>query len=122
MTGSQISNLSIDPNHRKRVFGLRRTTPARQCTHHKDGVVTAANVSGICDGAGSVIVASEQAVKDYNLEPLATVCSHGITGCQPTIMGLGPVEAIRQALQRSNLTLDDVDRVEINEAFAWTWT
>ena len=81
-------------------------------------MVTAANASGICDGAGSVIVASEQAVKDYNLEPLAKVRSYGITGCEPTIMGIGPVEAIRQALQRANLTLDDVDRVEINEAFA----
>ena len=63
----------------------------------KDGVVTAADASGICDGAGSVIVASEQAVKDYNLEPLAKVRSYGITSCQPTIMGLGSVEAIRQA-------------------------
>ena len=69
----------------------------------KDGVVTAADASGICDGAGSVIVASEQAVKDYNLEPLAKVRSYGITSCQPTIMGIGSVEAIRQVLKGPTL-------------------
>jgi acetyl-CoA acyltransferase 2 len=84
----------------------------------KDGVVTAANASGICDGAGSVLLASEEAVKKYNLKPLARLVSYGITGCDPTIMGIGPVEAIKQALSRGGLTLGDVDRVEINEAFA----
>ena len=84
----------------------------------KDGVVTAANASGICDGAGSVLLASEEAVKQHNLKPLARLVSYGITGCDPTIMGIGPVEAIKQALQRGGLTLADMDRVEINEAFA----
>jgi acetyl-CoA acyltransferase 2 len=84
----------------------------------KDGVVTAANASGICDGAGSVILASEEAVKEYNLTPLARFVSYGITGCDPTIMGIGPVAAIQSALARANLTLADADRVEINEAFA----
>jgi acetyl-CoA acyltransferase 2 len=84
----------------------------------KDGVVTAANASGICDGAGSVILASEQAVKEHNLQPMARLVSYGITGCDPTIMGIGPVEAIQQALQRGGLTAADMDRLEINEAFA----
>jgi acetyl-CoA acyltransferase 2 len=85
----------------------------------KDGVVTAANASGICDGAASIIVASEEAVKRHNLKPLARLVSYGITGCDPSIMGIGPVSAIRQALQRAdNMRLEQVDRIEINEAFA----
>lgn len=84
----------------------------------KDGVVTAANASGICDGAGSVILASEEAVNQHNLKPLARLVSYGVTGCDPTIMGIGPVEAIKQALQKGGLSLGDMDRVEINEAFA----
>jgi acetyl-CoA acyltransferase 2 len=85
----------------------------------KDGVVTAANASGICDGAGSVFLASEAAVKEFNLTPLARFVSYGITGCDPTIMGIGPVTAIQSAIVRAGgLTLADVDRVEINEAFA----
>lgn len=84
----------------------------------KDGVVTAANASGICDGAGSVILASEEAVKEYNLKPMARLVSYGITGCDPKIMGIGPVTAIAQALERAGLTNADIDRLEINEAFA----
>ncbi|CAB9508334.1 Acetyl-CoA acetyltransferase [Seminavis robusta] len=84
----------------------------------KDGVVTAANASGICDGAGAIVVASEEAVQQHNLQPLARIVSYGITGCDPTIMGIGPVSAIRQALARADTSLDQVDRVEINEAFA----
>lgn len=84
----------------------------------KDGVVTAANASGICDGAGTIILASEAAVKQYNLTPLARVVSTAVTGCEPTIMGIGPVEAIRKALVKADLLLNQVDRVEINEAFA----
>jgi acetyl-CoA acyltransferase 2 len=84
----------------------------------KAGVVTAATSSGICDGAGTVIVASEAAVKEHNLTPLCRLVSYGIVGCEPKVMGIGPVPAIQMALQRANLTLADVDRVEINEAFA----
>jgi acetyl-CoA acyltransferase 2 len=84
----------------------------------KDGVVTAANASGICDGAGSIILASEKMVTEHNLKPLARLVSYGATGCDPTIMGIGPVPAIQQALSRADLSLSQVDRVEINEAFA----
>lgn len=84
----------------------------------KDGVVTAANASGICDGAGSVIVASEEAVRQHNWTPLCRVVSYAVTGCDPKIMGIGPVQAIRDALVKANLTLADMDRIEINEAFA----
>jgi acetyl-CoA acyltransferase 2 len=85
---------------------------------NKDGVVTAANASGICDGAGTIILASEAAVVQYNLTPLARVVSTAVTGCEPTIMGIGPVEAIRTALLKADLTLDQIDRFEINEAFS----
>jgi acetyl-CoA acyltransferase 2 len=86
----------------------------------KTGVVTAANASGINDGAGSIIVASEQAVREHNLTPLCRLVSYGIVGCDPTIMGIGPVPAIKEALKRAgDLSLqNDVDRIEINEAFA----
>mmetsp|Transcript_20132 Transcript_20132/g.50093 ORF Transcript_20132/g.50093 Transcript_20132/m.50093 type:complete len:401 (-) Transcript_20132:2040-3242(-) len=83
------------------------------------GVVTAANASGINDGAGSIIVASEKAVKEHNLTPLCRLSGYGVVGCDPTIMGIGPVPAIKQALKRAgDLSLDQVDRIEINEAFA----
>jgi len=84
----------------------------------KDGVVTAANASGICDGAGSILLASEQAVLEHGLTPLARLASYQVTGCDPSIMGIGPVSAIQGALQRAGIQLSQVDRMEINEAFA----
>mmetsp|Transcript_26038 Transcript_26038/g.55290 ORF Transcript_26038/g.55290 Transcript_26038/m.55290 type:complete len:397 (+) Transcript_26038:177-1367(+) len=84
----------------------------------KDGVVTAANASGICDGAGTIILASEDAVRDHDLRPLARLASYHVSGCDPTVMGIGPVPAIRGALDRAGMSLADVDRMEINEAFA----
>jgi acetyl-CoA acyltransferase 2 len=84
----------------------------------KGGAVTAGTASGICDGAGAVIVASEAAVKEYNLTPLARLVGYGIAGCEPTIMGIGPVPAIQKALNATGKKLSDIDLVEINEAFA----
>lgn len=84
----------------------------------KDGVVTAANASGICDGAGTIILASEEAVNEHGLTPLARLASYHVSGCDPTIMGIGPVPAIKSALDLAGMTLADVDRFEINEAFA----
>lgn len=84
----------------------------------KDGTVTAGNASGICDGAGSLIVASGEAVKKHNLTPLARLVQWHTAGVEPTLMGIGPVPAIQGALERSGLGLDDMDLVEINEAFA----
>mgnify|MGYP001195758956 FL=1 len=84
----------------------------------KDGTVTPGNSSGINDGAASVVVASEKAVNDHQLKPIAKVLSWGIAGVDPTIMGIGPVPAIKQALKRADLTLDEIDLIEVNEAFA----
>lgn len=83
----------------------------------KGGVVTAASASGICDGAASVIIASEEAVQKHNLTPLARIVGYGIAGCDPTIMGIGPVPAVRGLLEKSNVNLNDIEQIEINEAF-----
>merc|ERR1711936_643229 len=83
----------------------------------KGGVVTAASASGICDGAAAVIVASEEAVKDNGLVPLARIVGYGISGCEPTIMGIGPVPATRAMCTSTGISLSDVEQIEINEAF-----
>jgi 3-oxoadipyl-CoA thiolase len=84
----------------------------------KDGTVTAGNSSGINDGAAALLLASEEAVKNYNLQPLATVVSMGVAGVDPAIMGLGPVPASQKAIYRAGIKLDDIDLIELNEAFA----
>lgn len=84
----------------------------------KDGTVTAGNSSGINDGASFVLVASEEAVKKYNLTPLVEIVAIGQGGVDPAFMGLGPVPAIREALKMANLKLTDIDVFELNEAFA----
>ncbi|MBL1377945.1 acetyl-CoA C-acetyltransferase [Zobellella iuensis] len=83
-----------------------------------DGSVTAGNASGINDGGSAIIVASRSAVEKYGLTPLAEVVSYGQGGIAPEIMGLGPVPAIDQALTRAGLKLTDIERLELNEAFA----
>ena len=83
-----------------------------------NGTVTAGNASGLNDGAAAVIIASDEAVKNYNLKPLAKIVSSAVVGVEPSIMGIGPVEATKLALKRANLTLDQIDIIELNEAFA----
>lgn len=83
-----------------------------------DGSVTAGNSSGLNDGAAATIVASEEAVKHYGLKPLARIVSSAVVGVEPRIMGIGPVEATYKALQKANLSLEDMDVIELNEAFA----
>lgn len=82
------------------------------------GTVTAGNASGLNDGAAVMLVASGSAVKTYNLKPLARIVSSGVAGVEPRIMGIGPVFATEKALSKAGLTLDDMDIIEINEAFA----
>jgi len=84
----------------------------------KNGVVTAGSASGICDGAAAVIIASEEAVAKHGLTPLARIVGYGVAGCEPTIMGIGPVPAIGAMLEKTGVSLGQVDQVEINEAFA----
>ncbi len=100
----------------------RATTPDKLASlrpaFKKDGTVTAGNASGINDGASFVLVASEEAVKKYNLTPLVEIIATGQGGVDPSVMGLGPVPAIAQALSRAGLKLSDMEVVELNEAFA----
>ncbi|MBL4715627.1 MAG: 3-oxoadipyl-CoA thiolase [Bacteroidia bacterium] len=84
----------------------------------KEGSVTAGNASGLNDGAAALLIASEEAVKKYDLKPLAKIVSSGVVGVEPRIMGIGPVGASKLALERAGLSLDDMDVIELNEAFA----
>lgn len=102
------------PNRKTDLDKLAGLRPAFK----KDGSVTAGNSSGINDGASAVLVASETAVKKYNLKPLVEIIGIGQGGVEPTLMGLGPTPAIRHALNQSGLTLVDIHVFELNEAFA----
>ena len=84
----------------------------------KDGTVTAGNASGLNDGAAALLFASDEALKKYSLKPLARIVSMGAAGVAPRIMGIGPVEAANKALAKADLTMTDMDVIELNEAFA----
>jgi len=84
----------------------------------KDGTVTAANSSGLNDGAAALLLASEDAVKLYGLKPKAKIIASAVTGVEPRIMGIGPVTAANKALKRAGLEMKDMDIIELNEAFA----
>lgn len=84
----------------------------------KDGTVTAGNAAGLNDGAAVIFVASSAAVKRYNLKPLARIVSSAVVGVEPRIMGIGPVQSTRKALEKAGLTLNDINVMEFNEAFA----
>jgi acetyl-CoA acetyltransferase family protein len=94
--------------------GLARLKPV----FRESGVVTAGNASGIGDGAGAMIVAGEKFVTERGLKPLGRLVSWGIAGVDPAVMGIGPVPAAKIALSRAGLTLEDMDLIEVNEAFA----
>lgn len=102
------------PNRGTSPEKLARLRPAFK----KDGTVTAGNASGINDGASFVMIASEEAVKKYNLKPLCEIIGIGQGGVDPSIMGMGPVPAIKNALKHAGLKLDQIDVMELNEAFA----
>lgn len=96
------------------IEGLAKLRPAFK----KDGTVTAGNASGINDAGAAMIIASEDFVKANGLKPLAKIRSYGSVGCDPSIMGVGPIESTRQALKRAGLTVADLELIESNEAFA----
>ena len=96
------------------IEGLAKLKPA----FSKDGFVTAGNASGIVDGAAMVVVTTGEKAKEKGKTPLGRVVSWGVSGCDPEIMGIGPVPATKIALKRAGLKLDDLDLIEINEAFA----
>ncbi len=94
--------------------GLQKLKPS----FRKDGTVTAGNASGLNDGAAALLLASEEGIKKNNLKPLARIVSMGMIGTEPRIMGIGPVEASNMALKKAGLKWDDIDIIELNEAFA----
>ncbi len=102
------------PNRKTSLEKLSQLRPAFK----KDGSVTAGNSSGINDGAAILLLASEKAVKKYNLTPLVEIVGVGQGGVDPLVMGLGPVPAIQNVLQKTNLNLKEIDILELNEAFA----
>jgi 3-oxoadipyl-CoA thiolase len=103
----------VKPSTTKEI--LAKLRPAFKA---EGGSVTAGNASGLNDGAAATIIASEEAVKKYNLNPMARIVSSAIVGVEPRIMGIGPVGASLNALAKAGLSLDDMDIIEINEAFA----
>ena len=102
------------PNRTTNPEKLAKLRPAFK----KDGSVTAGNASGINDGAAFLVLASEKAVKELGLTPMAEILALGQGGVEPSVMGLGPVPAIRQALKRAGMKLSDMELLELNEAFA----
>ncbi len=100
----------------------RRTTPeklaALKPAFAKDGTVTAGNSSGINDGSAALLLASENAVRKYGLKPMAKVISMAVAGVDPATMGMGPVPATQKALKRASLSIANIGRIELNEAFA----
>ncbi len=103
--------------------GIRAGTTVEKLSQLKpvfrpDGTVTAGNACPLNDGAAAVVVMSDTKAAELGITPLARVVASGVTGLNPEIMGLGPIEAIRQVLKRADMTIDDIDLVEINEAFA----
>ena len=103
----------IKPGTTKEV--LAKLRPAFK---KEGGSVTAGNASGLNDGAAATIIASEDAVKKYNLTPMARIVSSAVVGVEPRIMGIGPVAASNKALEKAGLTMNDIDVIELNEAFA----
>lgn len=112
-------NFDTDEYPRKDVSmdGLVKLKPAFK----KDGTVTAGNASGINDGASAVVVMSADKAKELGINPLARIIGYGSGGVEPTIMGMGPVEATKKALKKANMTVEDLDLIEANEAFAAQW-
>lgn len=103
----------IKPNSSLEILGKLKPAFVKE-----NGTVTAGNASGLNDGAAAMIIASGDAVKNYGLKPLAKIICSAVVGVEPRIMGIGPVDATKLALKRAGLTLDQIDIIELNEAFA----
>ena len=108
----------LDHDEHPRPDTTREALAALKPVFRKDGIVTAGNASGISDGAAAVVLSTSEKAGRRGIRPLARIVSWGIAGCEPAIMGIGPVPAIRMALDRAGLALDEIDLVEVNEAFA----
>lgn len=120
--------VAVEMIHDRLISWFQNDEPPRQTSLEKlaalrpafikDGTVTAGNSSGINDGAAALLLASEEAVKLFNLQPLARVVSMAVAGVEPAVMGVGPVPATNKALHRAGIAVKDLDLIELNEAFA----
>lgn len=108
---------TVDTDEHPRLTPLEKLATLKPA-FTKDGSVTAANASGVNDGAAALLLASEEAVARYSLKPIAKVIGRAIAGVDPSVMGIGPVPATRKAVERAGLTIDQIDLFELNEAFA----
>jgi acetyl-CoA acetyltransferase family protein len=112
--GSQLVENDDHPRPETTLEGLAKLKPA----FAHDGFVTAGNASGIVDGAAALVIANEEFVKRRDLRPMGRIVSWAYAGVEPEIMGIGPVPATRAALAKAGLSINDIDLVEVNEAFA----
>ncbi|PJJ48401.1 thiolase family protein [Hymenobacter chitinivorans] len=108
----------FDTDEPPRLSSMEKLASIRPAFQPVDGTVTAGNSAGINDGAAAVLVVSEEALKRYNLKPMARVVCSAVAGVDPSVMGIGPVPATKKVLQRAGLTISDLDLIELNEAFA----
>lgn len=115
--GSKEEKILFDRDEHPRRTSMDRLAVLKPA-FNKDGTVTAGNSAGINDGAAAMLLANEEAVTEYNLRPMGKIISMAVAGVDPSIMGIGPVAATRKALQRARIAVDDLDIIELNEAFA----
>jgi acetyl-CoA C-acetyltransferase len=117
VTGEKGAKLMFDTDEHPRRTSLEKLAGLKPA-FVKEGTVTAGNAAGLNDGAAAMLLASADAVKKYNLNPVAKVVSMAVSGVDPAIMGMGPVPATQKALQRASLSIKNIDLIELNEAFA----
>ncbi len=109
--------VTVDKDEHPRKTSLEKLAALKPLTN-PNGTITAGNSSGINDGAAALLIASEKAVKEFNLKPKAKILGVQVAGVPPRIMGIGPVPATKKLLEKLNLSLDEIDIIELNEAFA----
>ena len=110
----KLADTDEHPRPNTTLEALAKLPPAFK----KDGTVTAGNASGINDGASAVIIMKRSKADELGIKPMAKIVSYGLAGVDPDIMGIGPVPATKKALEKANLTLNDIELIELNEAFA----
>lgn len=118
IAGVETKKAYIDGDEHIRSEATTDTLKSLRPSFIKEGTVTAGNASGINDGACAIVIGNEDYCQTHNVQPMAEIISWAVIGVDPSIMGIGPAPAIREALKRANLTLEDMDLVEVNEAFS----